>query len=134
MINIGDLRTLLEGVAASALPDVAIYLMPAVDGMSSLPAIVLGMPSWDPGQNPCLERMQISVSVVVARPGVDETATVAELESLWPVLLEAIKSAINAGVFDAVATQAEVVRSRFGDFKMREQTLPGQSIDIDFHG
>lgn len=94
----------------------------SVDALAGFPAVVLGMPSWRPGPAGCVSLWEFPVAVIVARPGLADSATVDELDELWPVVLNALLSLVDRQEI------TDVTRAEFGLFNVQGQDYPAQVL------
>lgn len=118
---------LASAITAAVDPKVAVYPQ-AVDGLSTFPAVVLGMPSWKPGPTFCLNIYEFPVAVIVARPGISDVTTVTELDQLWPLVLDGLSSIAEQDPSFTVS------RAEFGLFALQGQQYPAQIIFCSFTG
>lgn len=123
---------LVEGVVPASRA--AVYRYPP-GGVTQFPAVIVGQAAWEPGENNCLAAWTVSVTVVVARPGTDDQATVAELEELWPDVLTAVDEAIDADQsLGGVCSASWVARARPGQIEIAGVRYPATAIEIQLHG
>lgn len=135
MIDLAVLRERVATIVTAAVgAAAAVYSWPPT-GSFELPAVVVGQTAWQPGPTYCLDLYTVQVFVVVARPGSDDQATVAELEQLWPSVLVAVRDAIDADQsLGGLCAVADVKRARPIPVVIQQATYPAQSIDIEIHG
>lgn len=126
MIDVGATRELLASTAADADPALA-GVPRAFGGLAALPAVVVGQPSWEPGPTFCLDRVHFPVAVIVARPGISDDATVAQLDELWPKVLDQLRNA-------DLPLEGSVDRAEFGLFQIEGQQYPAQVITVTVTG
>lgn len=126
MIDVGATRDLLVTAAVGGDPDVAAYPR-AVDSVASFPAVVIGQPSWQPGPTFCLDRWEFPVAVIVSRPGISDEDTVAQLDGLWPQVLDRLKTT-------DLPLEGSVDRAQFGLFRIQGQDYPAQVITVTVTG
>lgn len=137
MINTAQVRAAIAAVAHEALETANVYPLPPT-GQLQLPAVVVGLPQWEPSSidlAQAFDKTTFPVAVIVARSGADDAAAVAELESLWPALIDAINTEFTEGdAFDHTAANANITRAYFDPQQIAGQTYPAQIIEIDFYG
>lgn len=126
MIDVGATRDLLAATAAGADESLT-GIARAVNGLAVFPAVVIGQPSWQPGPTFCLDRYSFPVAVIVARPGISDDATIAQLDELWPQVLDQLRTA-------DLPLEGSVDRAEFGLFQIEGQQYPAQVITVTVTG
>lgn len=136
MINPNTARgRLAELIKADAPPEVAVQAA-GFDAVASFPSVVIGMPNWQPDDNlPYgIQRQTWPVAVVVSR-GSQDSATIGQLDELWPAVLELLRTASEAdGTLGGICAQSIVTRADFGQFAIQGTSYPAQLIQIDLYG
>ena len=130
------IRAAITTVVQTAVPaDTArVYEYPA-GGVTEFPAVIIGQVGWEPGENDWLTEWTISVTVVVARPGTDDQATITELEALWPIVLQAVRDQIDLDqTLHGACNAAWVTRVRPGQIDIAGVRYPATAIEIRLHG
>ena len=130
-----EVREVVAAVVARAVTDQAqVYPYPP-SGLTVFPAVIVGRARWAPGENNWLHQWVVPVDVVVSHSGIDDQATVAQLEELWPDVLEALSAAIDADPsLGGAVTTAWITRATPGTVRIGGQQYPATSIEIDIHG
>ena len=67
MIDFPAARARLADLAGEALGDLATVYPSGINSLVSYPAVVIGMPRWEPDTQPCMDTITWPISVVVAR-------------------------------------------------------------------
>lgn len=136
-MDLAAVRDQLVKIIAADLPESISVHRSAFDGIPALPTVIIGMPSWedDTTANYCAPHTMWPIAVVVARPGSDDAGTVEQLDTLWPVVFEAIRDASRADpTLAGVCRQSVTNRAQFGQFAIQGQTYPAQLITVDLYG
>lgn len=104
----------------------------AITGTFQAPAVVIGQPSLEqPNAQPCVDQWSWPVHVVVGRPGTDEAATQAKLESCW-VKVYAELDRLVEGIPGAVV--ARIMRADFGSLLVGGISFPAYEITLEIFG
>jgi hypothetical protein len=119
--TVSALRAILAEAIKSVVDDRTTVYRTSVEGLAGFPAIVLGMPSWKPAPIACGSTWDFPVAVIVARPGTSDSATVSELDELWPTVLDALLDLRGRGLDDVTA-------ATFGMFNVQGQDYPAQVL------
>ena len=120
-MSVAALRAILAGAIRSGVDDRTTVYETSVDGLAGFPAIVLGMPSWRPLTG-CLSVWEFPVAVIVARPGTADSATVGELDELWPTVLDALIELRDRQEI------TDITKAEFGLFNVQGQDYPAQVL------
>lgn len=105
------------------------------DGTTGFPAVVLGMPSWRPGANFCLDEQELPVVVVVAQDGTTNAGVVSSLDELWPAVVVALKAASSEDpTLGGLVAEWHLDRADFGSFVLGNASLPAQNITLTLNG
>lgn len=129
MLDPTAVRTQLADAIRPLVPASVPVLESAFDGLAVLPAVVIGMPSWDEARetNFCFPRLTWPVGVIVSRPGDNDPVTVETLDQTWAAVLAGLRNVHSL----AAASQVIVQRSQFGLFLVQGQQYPSQTIFVE---
>ena len=136
MINNTAARDRLAEIIRTNVPDTVSVQRPGFDAVATFPAVIIGMPTWEPDDRlPYgMERHRWPVAVVVARDGQDST-TIDQLEELWPAVVDLLRTAAHTDqTLGGVCAEAVVIRADFGQFAVQGSSYPAQLISIDLYG
>lgn len=131
-----EIRDAIATITQTAISDdvATVYPYPPA-GLQSFPAIIVGRARWEPGENNWLHKWTVPVDVVVSQPGIDDQATVAQLEELWPDVLSALSVAIDRDPsLGGAVNVAWIARAIPGLVKIAGTQYPATSIEIEVHG
>lgn len=107
----------------------------AVDGPIELPAAVLGLVETDWDTGPCTtDTTAIPVAVAVAHDGMNEAATQEQLETLWVLAAEAMRSHLEVSPLADVGVARTMPRSMPGSLDVAGQSHPAYVTTIEIHG
>lgn len=135
MLNVPQVREQLATVLGGLVPPDVPVIRSAFDSVPRFPAVVLGMPWWDEGRDTtfCLPVLTWPIACVVARSGSNDTATVDQLDGLWPGLVEQLRR-LGPAVLAGLAAQVIVGPARFGQFSVQGSDYPAQLLSIEIFG
>lgn len=135
MINHKVARAKLAEIAAAAVGDEASVTPGAIDAVAAFPLVTVGLPRWTPQVQPCIDRSQFPVAVVVKTPGGDAAATQDQLDELWQTVAAELDAAISADQsLGGVCVVAHLERAEPGPFRIQGQEYPAQIILINLDG
>ena len=135
MIDIKAARAGLADIVQTALPDLSVQRA-GFDAVASFPTIVVGMPTWAPDDKlPYqFQRHTWPIAVVVGR-GSQDSATIDQLDSLWPDVLGVLRTASEQdGTLGGICAESLVLRADFGQFAIQGTSYPAQLVQIDLYG
>lgn len=136
MTTPATIRAAVADLVENAIPPAraAVHRYPP-GGVTQFPAVIVGQAAWEPGVNGCLNLWTVSVSVVVAQPGLDDEATIAQLEDVWPDVYTTLDEAIDADQsLGGVCAVAQLTRARPGLLEIAGVRYPATAIEIQLHG
>lgn len=137
MNPIGPIRDQLAKIIIDGVPDTVSVYRSAFDGTPALPAVIVGMPSWedDISANYCAPHRQFPIACVVARPGTADEHTADQLDSLWPAVFDQLRDTSRSDPgLGGICRQSVIGRALFGQFNIQGQLYPAQLITIDLYG
>ena len=136
MTTPGAIRTAVGDLVDAAVPAgrAVVHRYPPGQ-LVEFPSVIVGQTAWEPGENNWAQLWTVSVSIVVARPGTDDQATIVQLEELWPDVLTALDQAIEQDqTLGGVCNAAWVARARPGQIEIAGVRYPATAIEIQLHG
>lgn len=129
----------IRGAVGQALDGVPATVVAAgtVDGIPPLPAVVVGMPTWDHqgGGTFCLDEWTVPVAVVVAAAGTSPAAELAALEELWPAVADQLVEASQTDqTLGGTVANMSVKGAEFGTFTIQGKDFPCQIVNLSIAG
>lgn len=99
-----------------------------------LPAVAIGMPTWEADVQPCMDRATYPITVAVDRNGSD-TSVVTVLEDLWPRVAAALRDAMAADqTLFGTCKAANVTRAEPTALTVQDRELPAVTVTAELYG
>ena len=103
-----------------------------VEGTAELPAVILGLPDVEFSDWGCSDRVTLGIAVVIAWNTSGPWATARELEELWPVVAEAVRSmTLENPDLDGLVSDCRLVQGVAGDFSVQGVQCPAQLLTLE---
>lgn len=135
MMDLALIRAHLTAVILAAVGDSATIYPAGTTTTVSFPAVIIGMPRWEANTQPCMDTLFWPISAAVARPGSNDPHVISQLDSLWPVVADAVREAASDDQTMAGACKAATVtQADPGYVAIQGQEYPAQTIMLETYG
>lgn len=143
MINHKAARARLAEILEDGLPQefagepVAVQRA-GIDAVAVFPTVIVSQPSWRWREDLTYQLGQSTfpIATVISRgSGVSDTQLIDQLEGLWPLVIETLRSATETDpTLGGICQESSITRAEFGNFQIQDTRYPAQLSFIDLYG